>query len=64
MENHSTQHQMENLPVRACSIICKAHPEWGTFGIQEDHGSYYDIIGKSGSCVLHKSEAIRFWAVK
>lgn len=52
---------MRNLPVRACSIESIEHPEWGTWGVMEDHGSYYDIHGRSGGRVLDKSEAERFW---
>lgn len=55
---------MLHLPVRACSIYCKEHPEWGTFGVMEDKGGYYDIYGNSGARILDKSEAAKFWGVK
>jgi len=52
---------MRNLPVRNCSIECKDHPEWGTFGVMEDRGDYYEIFGRGGQRVLDKNEAARFW---
>lgn len=52
---------MRNLPVRACSIVCKAHPEWGSFGVYEDRGDYYEIRGERGGRVLDKSEAAEHW---
>lgn len=54
---------MRNLPVRACSIRCKDHPEWGTWGVYEDRGGYYEIHGRSGGRVLDKSEAVQLWEV-
>ena len=54
-------HDMQALPVRACSIRCKAHPDWGTFGVMEDRGGYYEIHGRGGGRVLFKDEAARFW---
>ena len=50
---------MLNLPVRACSIRCIEHPEWGTFGVMEDRDDYYELL----EFVLFKSEAVRFWEV-
>lgn len=47
------------LPVRRVSIECIAHPEWGTFGVMEDRGHYYELGGR----VLSKAEAARFWRV-
>jgi len=52
----------EKIKVRACSIICSAHPEWGTFGVMEDRGSYYEIFNR-GRRVLDKDEANKFWEV-
>lgn len=52
---------MKQLPVRRCSIVCQEHPEWGTFGVMEDHGSYYVIHGRGGWRVLSKDEAIQHW---
>jgi hypothetical protein len=53
----------QQIKVRACQIINTAHPDWGTFGVMEDHGYYYAIRGGGGSRVLSKSEADRFWKV-
>lgn len=53
----------ETIKVRACSIICNAHPEWGTWGVMEDCGDWFVIQGRSGSRVLSKDEADRFWSV-
>ena len=52
---------MQHLPVRACSIMSAEHPEWGTFGVMEDRGMWYEIHGRGGSRILSKSEASRFW---
>lgn len=49
------------FPVKACSIECIEHPEWGTFGVMEDHGEWYSIHGRGGWCVLFKSEAKTHW---
>jgi len=54
---------MRNLPVRKCSIVCAIHPEWGTWGVMEDRGEHYVILGDRGSRVLDKSEAERFWKI-
>lgn len=54
---------MRNLPVGACQIVCKDHPEWGTWGVTDDHGDWYDIIGDRGGRVLFKTEAERHWAL-
>jgi len=54
---------MRNLPVRACSIVCQTNPEWGTWGVMEDRGAYYEIHGTGGGRVLDKTEAVRFWAL-
>ena len=61
--DRAKDHPMRNLPVRACSIICTQNPEWGTWGVMEDRGSYYEIHGASGSRVLDKGEAERFWSL-
>jgi hypothetical protein len=57
------KYDMRHLPVRACSIRCKSHPEWGTWGVYEDHGDWYDIHGDRGSRVLFKDEAAKDWEV-
>lgn len=54
---------MRALPVRRVSIECIDHPEWGTFGVMDDHGEWYDIHGRGGSRVLFKSEAVQLWRV-
>ena len=54
---------MLRLPVGRVSIECIEHPEWGTFGVMQDHGDWYDIRGRSGDRVLHKSEAEASWRV-
>ena len=60
----ATAYDMKALPVRKVSILCSAHPEWGTFGVMEDKGDWYDIFGRGGWRVLFKDEAERFWEVK
>lgn len=52
-----------DIKVRACSIICTDHPEWGTWGVMEDRGSYFEIYGRAGGIVLFKSEADKFWSI-
>lgn len=59
METKTTQ----QIKVRACQIVNTAHPDWGTFGVMEDRGDYYEIRGDAGHRVLSKSEADRFWEV-
>lgn len=54
---------MMRLPVRGCTIRCKVHPEWGTWGVYEDHGAYYDIHSNAGDRVLFKDEAVNDWEV-
>lgn len=54
---------MCNLPVRSVSIRNKKHPEWGTWGVYEDHGDWYDIHGNGGSRVLYKTEAVAEWEI-
>lgn len=53
----------EKIKVRACMIENINHPEWGTWGVMEDHGGYYDILGDRGSRILMKDEADQFWRV-
>lgn len=57
---------MRNLPVRACSIVCKAHPEWGSWGVMEDRGGYYEIHASNGQGgrILDKSEAAEHWELR
>ncbi len=43
-------------------IINRDNPEWGTFRIIEDDEQYWFVIrSNSGSRVLSKTEATRFW---
>jgi hypothetical protein len=44
-------------------IQCKNHPEWGTFGVREDHGEWFDIFGRGGWRVLYKSEFRDDWEI-
>jgi len=53
----------DKIKVRACQIEMIQHPEWGTFGVMDDHGGYYDIHGNAGGRILSKDEANRFWRV-
>ena len=57
----SSNHPMRNLPVRKCSIVCIEHPEWGTWGVSEDNGEWYEIRNSRGSRVLDYDEAEQFW---
>lgn len=59
----NTADPMKNLPVRKCSILCVDHPEWGTFGVMEDRGDYYEIHGDRGGRILSKDEASKSWAL-
>ena len=52
----------DQIKVRACQIENIDHPEWGTFGVMEDCGEYYEIFNR-GFRVLFKSEADKFWRV-
>lgn len=53
----------EQIKIRRCSIICNNHPEWGTWGVMEDKGGYFEIRGSSGDRVLDKLEANKSWSV-
>jgi hypothetical protein len=53
----------QQIKVRACQIVNTAHPEWGTFGVMEDCGLWFEIRGRSGGRTLSKSEADKFWEV-
>jgi len=52
---------MRHLPVRRVSIECTANPEWGTWGVMEDRGLYYEIGNGRGARVLSKDEAAQYW---
>jgi hypothetical protein len=52
----------QKIKVRACSIRNKDNPEWGTWGVMEDRGSYFEIFNH-GWRVLFKSEADEHWEV-
>jgi hypothetical protein len=51
----------QSVKVRACSLVCIAHPEWGTWGVMEDHGDWFDILGDAGSRILSKEECDESW---
>jgi len=53
----------QQIRVRACQIICNEHPEWGTWGVMEDRGEYFEIHGDRGGRVLFKSEADQSWSI-
>ena len=53
----------DKIEVRKCQIECKDNPEWGTFGVMEDCGDWYEILGDSGHRILFKTEANKFWRV-
>ena len=53
----------DKIKVKACRIICKDHPEWGTFGVSHDNGSYFNIFNHSGARILSRSEADNKWEV-
>ena len=53
----------QQIKVRACSIACNDHPEWGTFGVMDDRGEWYNIHGKGGGRTLSKHEADSHWHV-
>lgn len=50
------------IKVRAMSIRCKDHSEWGTFGVTEDNGRHLVIRGNRGDRVLQYDE-MHFWEV-
>uniref|UniRef100_A0A6M3XKK9 Uncharacterized protein n=1 Tax=viral metagenome TaxID=1070528 RepID=A0A6M3XKK9_9ZZZZ len=52
-----------NIQVRSTRIICNDHPEWGTWGVMEDKGLWYEIRGRAGERVLSKTEANKFWSI-
>ena len=54
---------IQQIKVRACQIVNIANPEWGTFGVMEDCGEFYEILGAAGRRILSKSEADKFWKV-
>jgi len=51
------------IKVRATTIRCKDHPEWGTFGVMDDHGEWFDIFGRGGWRTLSKSELRDYWEI-
>lgn len=53
----------DRIRVRACSIVCDQNPEWGTWGVMEDCGEWFVISNASGSRILYKSEADRYWSI-
>lgn len=65
-ERIKTMKTSEKITVRNCSIVCNAHPEWGTFGVSEDKGDWFEIYGNDGrgGRILFKYEADKFWTVR
>lgn len=53
----------KKIRVRACSIICNKHPEWGTWAVDEDRDGYFEIRSARGTRILDKWEADKFWSV-
>jgi hypothetical protein len=53
----------QQIRVRGCQIVCDEHPEWGTWGVMEDKGEYFEIHGDRGGRVLFKSEADQSWSI-
>lgn len=53
----------QQIKVRACSIVCNTNPEWGTWGVMEDKGDWFEILGRAGGRILFKSEADKFWSI-
>ena len=53
----------DRIKVRACQIIHKEHPDWGTFGVMEDFGTYYEIQGDAGRRTISKREVDALWDV-
>jgi hypothetical protein len=62
---HAPMTHAERLAIkpRTLSIECIDHPEWGTWGVMEDNGQWFEIYGRSGGRVLHYSEAEQFWRI-
>lgn len=53
----------DKIKVRASQIINVENPNWGSFGVMEDLGEYYEIHGDAGRRTLTKREANAFWKV-
>ena len=53
-----------NIIVRKTNVICKSHPEWGTWGVAEERADYYEIRGNAGTRILWKSELSDWEIVK
>jgi hypothetical protein len=62
--NASKKTISEQIKVRACSISQIDHPEYGTFGVFEDKGFYFVVLGKSGFIAVDKSEINKFWKIE
>ncbi len=58
-----TPAELQAIKVRGTSLVCVEHPEWGTWGVMEDRGSYFEIHGDAGGRVLDKAEALGHWAI-
>lgn len=53
----------ERIKVRSTTLIIKDSPEYGKFGVTEDHGLYFVIRGRGGSRILSKHEADISWEI-
>jgi hypothetical protein len=53
----------QKIKVRECQIVCNDHLDWGTFGVYEDKGDFYEIGNVRGHRILSKYEADKFWSV-
>lgn len=54
---------INDVKIRKCQIINNLHPEWGTWGVMEDKGDWFEILGDRGSRVLFKDEAEKDWSI-
>ena len=45
------------IKIRKCQIVNNQHQEWGTWGVMEDKGDWYEIMNDRGSFrILFKDE--------
>lgn len=58
-----SQEELVAIQVRKTLLVNINHPEWGTWGVMDDLGDLFVILGDRGSRVLNKSEALKEWAV-
>jgi len=58
----SAKLQQAKASVRKIQIINNDHPEWGTWGISEDNGKWFEIRSMRGDRVLFYSEFEKSWS--